>query len=185
MTEQHVAVYGIYPSTPEAEHGVDALMLEGVPARDISVILSDGDGGRGLAHEKHTKAPEGATMGGVTGGAVGGTLGLLAGLGSLAIPGVGPLIAAGPLVATLAGLGAGGTLGGVVGALVGVGMPEYEARRYDGRLKSGGILLSVHCGSAIDVQTAKNVLERTGASDISSQAETPAERPPLSTDIPM
>jgi hypothetical protein len=185
MAEQHTAVYGIYASTPEAEHGVDALMIEGVPAHDISVILSDAEGGRGLAHEKHTKAPEGATVGGVTGGAVGGTLGLLAGLGSLAIPGVGPLIAAGPIMAALAGLGAGGTIGGIVGALVGVGMPEYEARRYDGRLKTGGILLAVHCGSSIDIQKAKDVLERTGASDISSQHEIPAERPPLSSDIPM
>ncbi|MFN7984555.1 MAG: hypothetical protein U0Q11_22150 [Vicinamibacterales bacterium] len=185
MTEQNVAVYGIYSTTPDAEHGVDALMLEGVPARDISVILSDAEGGRGLAHEKHTKAPEGATVGGVTGGALGGTLGLLAGLGSIAIPGVGALIAAGPIMAALAGLGAGGTLGGIVGALVGVGMPEYEARRYDGRLQTGGILLSVHCGTSIDVQTAKDVLERTGASDVSSQTETPAERPPLTTDIPM
>ena len=185
MVEQNTAVYGIYATTPEAEQAVDALMMAGVPARDISVILSDSEGGRGLAHEKHTKAPEGATVGGVTGGALGGTLGLLAGLGSIAIPGVGPFIAAGPIMATLAGVGAGGTLGGIVGAFVGVGMPEYEARRYDGRLQTGGILLSVHCGSAIDIQMAKDVLERTGASDVSSQAEVPPERPPLSSDIPM
>lgn len=120
---------------------------------------------------KHTKAPEGATTGAVAGGAIGGTLGLLAGIGALAIPGVGPLIAAGPIMATLAGVGSGGVVGGLIGALSGMGIPEYEAKRYEGRVKEGGILVSVHCDNSDWVGRAKDLLKHTGAEDVSSTGE--------------
>jgi hypothetical protein len=113
-----------------------------------------------FAHEENTKAPEGTTAGVVTGGAIGGTLGLLAGIGALAIPGVGPFIAAGPIMVALAGLGVGGTVGGLIGALVGLGIPEYEAKRYEGRIKEGGILLSVHCDTSGEIMRAKEILSR-------------------------
>src|SRR6202022_1780292 len=122
-------------------------------------------------HEKHTKAPEGAATGAGTGAVIGGTLGLLAGIGALAIPGVGPFIAAGPIMGALAGAGTGGVVGGLVGALVGMGIPEYEAKRYEGLVKNGGILLSVHCDNSDWVKRAKEILERTGAEDISSAGE--------------
>jgi hypothetical protein len=133
--------------------------------------LADRQGSKDFAAEKNTKAPEGATTGVGIGGAVGGTLGLLAGIGALAIPGVGPLIAAGPIMGALAGLGVGGTVGGVVGALIGLGIPEYEAKRYEGRVKDGGVLLSVHCDSSQEVSRAKDLLKATGAEDISSSGE--------------
>ncbi len=141
------------------------------------MLLPDDESTRAFAHEKNTKAPEGAATGVTAGGVVGGTLGLLAGIGALAIPGVGPLIAAGPIMAALAGLGVGGALGGIVGALVGMGIPEYEARRYEGRVKDGGILLSVHCDGSEQIQAAKDALNATGAQDVSSGEEhsSPAE----------
>ncbi len=129
-----------------------------------------GDQG-GLGHEKHTKAPEGATTGATTGGLIGGTLGLLAGIGALAIPGMGPFIAAGPLMATLSGIGAGGTLGGIIGALIGSGIPEYEAKRYENRLKEGGILLSVRALSDDWADRIKNVMQKYGAEDVSVSSE--------------
>src|SRR6202044_3213580 len=132
---------------------------------------------KAFAHEKNTKAPEGATAGVATGGAVGGTLGLLAGIGALAIPGVGPLIAAGPIMATLAGLGVGGAVGGLIGALVGMGIPEYEAKRYAGQIKQGGVLLSVHCDTSEEITRAKDLLRHTGAQDIASSAEATADKP--------
>src|SRR5206468_11149681 len=132
-------------------------------------------GTKDFAHEKHTKAPEGATTGAGTGVVVGGALGWLAGIGALAIPGIGPFIAAGPIMAALAGAGVGGTVGGVVGALVGMGSPEYEAKRYEGRVKKGGILLSVHCDSSDWTKKAKKILERTGAEDVSSTGESGAD----------
>src|ERR1700743_2310611 len=133
--------------------------------------MADRKGAKDFAAEKNTKAPEGATTGAGVGGAVGGPLGLLAGIGALAIPGVGPLIAAGPIMAALAGLGVGGTLGGIVGALVGMGIPEYEAKRYEGAVKDGGTLLSVHCGTDEQVHHAKTILRDTGARDIASTGE--------------
>jgi hypothetical protein len=132
-------------------------------------------GTKDLAHKKETKAPEGATTGGVTGGVIGGALGWLAGIGALAIPGLGPFIAAGPIMGLLAGAGAGGAIGGVVGSLVGMGIPEYEAKRYEGRIKNGGILLSVHCDESDWVKRAKQILEETGAEDISSTGEASAD----------
>ena len=133
--------------------------------------MADSQGSKDFAAEKNTKAPEGAATGVGVGGAVGGTLGLLAGIGALAIPGVGPLIAAGPIMGALAGLGVGGAVGGLVGALVGMGIPEYEAKRYEGRVKDGGILVSVHCDSSEEVSKAKDVLKATGAEDIASSGE--------------
>jgi hypothetical protein len=157
------------------EYAVDRLMAEGFRKEDISVLLPEQSGTKDFAHEKQTKAPEGTTTGAVAGGAVGGTLGLLAGIGALAIPGVGPFIAAGPIMGALAGLGAGGAIGGLVGALVGMGIPEYEAKRYEGRIKSGGILLSVHCDNSDWVKRAKDLLETTGAEDVSSAGEAGAD----------
>jgi hypothetical protein len=175
--DKRTSVFGIYPSRSDAERGVDALMTAGFAPIDISVLLEGGQSSKEFAHEKHTKAPEGTTTGAVTGGAVGGTLGLLAGIGALAIPGLGPFIAAGPIMATLAGLGAGGAIGGLIGALVGVGIPEYEAKRYEGRIRAGGVLASVHCDTSDQIKSAKDVLERTGATDISSAGEADVDAP--------
>src|ERR1700743_24173 len=133
--------------------------------------MADRRGSKDFAAEKNTKAPEGATTGVGVGGAVGGTLGLLAGIGALAIPGVGPLIAAGPIMGALAGLGVGGAVGGMVGALVSLGIPEYEAKRYEGRVKDGGILLSVHCDTSEEISKAKDILKETGAEDIAPPGE--------------
>jgi hypothetical protein len=179
------AVFGIYPSAALAESAVDTLVNDGFFNDDISVMLPDSEGSRDFAHEKHTKAPEGTTTGAATGGTLGGALGLLAGIGAIAIPGLGPFIAAGPIMATLAGIGVGGTVGGLVGALVGMGMPEYEAKRYEGRLRSGGVLLSVHCDTSDEIKRAKQVLERTGAEDISSAGEEAVSAPgPTTTGRP-
>lgn len=181
MEDKNVAVFGIYRDVEEAENAVDTLILERFANNDISVLLSDNQSSKEFAHEKNTKAPEGTATGAATGGTIGGTLGLLAGIGALAIPGVGPLIAAGPIMATLAGVGVGGALGGLVGALVGMGIPEYEAKRYEGRVKDGGVLLSVHCATSDDVTRAKDVLKRTGAHDISSAGEKRSESEPYAT----
>jgi hypothetical protein len=171
MAGKNTAVFGIYSDRPEAERGADALIEAGFSRSDISVLMPDTQSTRAFAAEKNTKAPEGTTTGVLSGGAVGGTLGLLAGIGALAIPGVGPFIAAGPIMGTLAGIGAGGALGGLVGALVGMGIPEYEAKRYEGRVKDGGVLLSVHCDSSEKVGRAKDVLKQSGAEDVSSSGE--------------
>jgi hypothetical protein len=171
MTEKKTAVFGIYPNVDGAEHAVDTLVNERFSNADISVLLPDSQGSKDFAHEKHTKAPEGTTTGVAAGGTIGGALGLLAGIGALAIPGVGPLIAAGPIMGALAGLGVGGAVGGLVGALVGMGIPEYEAKRYEGRLKEGGVLLSVHCDTSEEIARAKEILKRTGAADVASVGE--------------
>lgn len=172
MAGKNTAVFGIYKSRVGAEEAVDALRQAGYRNTDISVLLPDNQGTKDFAHKKDTKAPEGATTGATSGAVVGGVLGWLAGIGALAIPGVGPFIAAGPIVAALAGAGTGGMVGGVLGALVGLGIPEYEAKRYEGRIKQGGILLSVHCDNSDWVKRAKDILERTGAEDIASAGET-------------
>jgi hypothetical protein len=171
MAGKNTAVFGIYPNKSAAERAVDQLIAAGFSNQDVSVLMADRQTAKDFAAEKNTKAPEGATTGVGVGGAVGGTLGLLAGIGALAIPGVGPLIAAGPIMGALAGLGVGGTVGGVVGALIGLGIPEYEAKRYEGRVKDGGVLLSVHCDSSNEVSRAKDLLKATGAEDISSSGE--------------
>src|SRR6202522_1308161 len=171
MGSKKTAVFGIYHNANQAERVVERLREEGFSNDDISVLLQDSQGSKNFAHEKNTKAPEGTTTGATTGGVIGGTLGLLAGIGALAIPGVGPLIAAGPIMATLAGVGVGGAVGGLVGALVGMGIPEYEAKRYEGAVKGGGVLLSVHCATSDQIDKAKDLLKATGAQDISSAGE--------------
>jgi len=171
MENRNTAVFGIYASPATAENAVDYLLSLGFTNSAISVLMPDDDTTRAFAHEKNTKAPEGTAAGATTGGVIGGTLGLLAGIGALAIPGVGPLIVAGPLVATLAGVGAGGAVGGVVGALVGMGIPEYEAKRYEGSVKGGGTLLSVHCDTDGQITVAKQALRDTGARDIAATGE--------------
>jgi hypothetical protein len=175
MAGKNTAVFGIYSSYSAVESAVDTLQSAGFRNTDISVLLPENVGTKDFAHEKGTKAPEGAAAGGVSGAVVGGALGWLAGIGALAIPGVGPLIAAGPIVAALAGIGVGGALAGIAGALVGMGIPEYEAKRYEGRIKGGGILLSVHSDSSEWTKKAKTILEQTGAADISSTGEEKAD----------
>ncbi|MBV9265475.1 MAG: general stress protein [Acidobacteriaceae bacterium] len=172
---KNTAVYGVYGTRELAETAVDQLLSSGFRNEDISVLLQDNVGTKDFAHKKDTKAPEGTTTGVVAGGAIGGTLGLLAGIGALAIPGLGPFIAAGPIMATLAGIGSGGIVGGIVGALVGMGIPEYEAKRYEGRIKEGGILLSVHCDNSEWTKRAKDLLKETGAEDVSSTGEASAD----------
>ena len=176
MADKRKAVFGIYTSREQAENGVDTLLSAGFANSDISVLLPDKSSTREFAHDKETKAPEGTATGATAGGVIGGTLGILAGIGALAIPGLGPFIAAGPIMAGLAGLGAGGAIGGVVGALIGMGMPEYEAKRYEGRLRSGNILLSVHCDTSDEIDRAKDVLKNSGAEDISSSGESALPR---------
>jgi hypothetical protein len=175
MAGKNTAVFGIYPTVAAAEAAVDALRSAGFRTEDISALLPDNQGTKDFAHEKGTKAPEGAVTGAGTGLVLGGALGWLAGIGSLAIPGVGPLIAAGPILATLTGIGVGGVIGGIAGGLVGMGIPEYEAKRYEGRVRSGQILLSVHCDNSQWVKRAKDLLETTGAEDISSAGEASAD----------
>jgi Alternative complex III, ActD subunit len=172
MAGKNTAVFGIYPSYESVERAVDALRVAGFRSTDISVLFPENIGTKDFAMEKGTKAPEGAATGAGTGVVVGGTLGWLTGIGALAIPGLGPFIAAGPIMAALAGAGAGGALGGLTGALIGMGIPEYEAKRYQGRVTKGGILLSVHSDNSEWTRRAKEILERSGAEDISSTGET-------------
>jgi ActD protein len=171
MAGKNTAVFGIYTTRASVDRAVDALKAENFRNTDISVLFPENEGSKDFAHEKNTKAPEGAATGAGAGAVVGGGLGWLAGIGALAIPGVGPFIAAGPIVAALAGAGVGGAVGGLTGALVGMGIPEYEAKRYEGRIKDGGILLSVHCDDSSWTKRAKEILERTGAEDVSSTGE--------------
>lgn len=171
MAGKNTAVFGIYPNQSTLEAAVLRLQAEGFRGTDISVLYPENIGTKDFGHEKASKAPEGATTGAGTGAVVGGALGWLVGIGSLAIPGLGPFIAAGPIMAALAGAGVGGAVGGVTGALVGMGIPEYEAKRYEGRVVKGGILLSVHSDNSEWTSKAKALLEETGAEDISSAGE--------------
>jgi len=171
MSSDNKSVFGIYNSGVHAERAVQMLLDAGFSNDDISVLLPDDSSTREFAHKKDTKAPEGTTTGVTAGGVIGGALGVLAGIGAIAIPGIGPFIAAGPIMAGLAGLGVGGAVGGLLGALVGMGIPEYEAKRYEGHLKKGGVLLSVHCDTSDEIKRAKQLLKTTGAEDISSAGE--------------
>jgi hypothetical protein len=171
MAGKNTAVFGIYPNRAAVEEAVDQLRAAGFRGADVSVLFSDNEGTKDFAHEKATKAPEGATTGVAAGGLAGGVLGWLTGIGALAIPGLGPLVAAGPIVAALAGAGALGAVGGMIGALAGMGIPEYEAKRYEGRIREGGVLLSVHCDNSDWVKRAKTMLKQTGAQDIASAGE--------------
>jgi hypothetical protein len=164
-------VYALYDSRARLEAAVEALRAAAFRASDISVLGRDRDTTHELAHEINTKAPEGATAGGATGAAIGGVLGWLAGVGVLTIPGIGPLLAAGPIVAALAGIGAGGATGGLIGALVGTGIPEVEAKRYEGRIRSGHILVSVHCDDGEWEKRAREILQNTGGEDVAGTRE--------------
>ena len=168
---ENIAVFGIFKSRASTENAVDQLKLAGFRNSDISVLMPDKDTSKEFAHEKNTKAPEGATTGASAGLVLGGAFGWLAGIGALAIPGVGPLVAAGPIMAALAGAGLGGAVGGVSCALIGFGIPEFEAKRYEGSVKDGGILLSVHCDTADWVDRAELLLKECGAFDIASSTE--------------
>jgi hypothetical protein len=172
---KNTAVFGIFSSGLQVEEASDTLRLEGFRGTDISILFPDNTGSKDLAHEKSTKAPEGAVAGMGSGAILGGALGWLAGIGALAIPAVGPLVAAGPILGALAGAGAVGTVAGLIGAMIGLSIPEYEAKRYDGRLKKGGILLSVHCDDADWTKRAKRILADTGAVDIAEAAEARAD----------
>lgn len=171
MAGKNTAVFGVYADRSSIEEAVDNLRDAGFRNTDISVLFPENAGTKDLAHEKNTKAPEGATTGGVAGGIAGGVLGWLTGVGIIAIPGLGPILAAGPIVAALAGVGAVGTLGGIIGALAGLGVPEYEAKRFEGRIRDGGILLSVHCDSSEWVKRAKQIMQRTGGQEIGAAGE--------------
>jgi hypothetical protein len=177
------SVYCIVPNEIQADEIVAQLRNAGFSNNDISALLPDKRGTKDFAHTHSTKAPEGATTGGVAGLGVGAALGWLAGIGALAIPGLGPFIAAGPIMAALGGAAVGGTAGGIVGALVGMGIPEFEAKRYEGRIKEGGILLSVHCDDSKWTKRAKQILEETGAENVSSTGESSADF--QKTDKPM
>jgi hypothetical protein len=171
----NTAVFGVYRDTTALSGGLEALKNAGFRNTDISVLLPENAGNKDFVHQKDTKAPEGATTGVTTGAVVGGILGWLVGIGALAIPGVGPLIAAGPIVAMLAGVGAVGAAGGIVGTLIGLGIPEYEAKRFEGRVRSGGALVSIHCDNHEWVKRAKKLLEDTGAEDIAASSEAKAD----------
>src|SRR5512144_2536295 len=177
MAGKNTAAFGIYRDRDRVsvENAVDALRAAEFRNTDISVLFPENEGTKDFAHEKHTKAPEGTATGATSGAVIGGGLGWLVGIGALAIPGLGPFIAAGPIVAALAGVGAGGVIGGLTGALVGMGIPEYEAKRYEGRVHEGGILLSVHCDNADSNRRAVGVLEPTGAVDLGSEGEAAAD----------
>ena len=164
-------VIGIVDTEAQAEQVVSALQGAGIAPADVSALLPDKRGTKDFAHEHHTKAPEGAVVGAAGGGALGGTLGLLAGVGALAIPGLGPFIAAGPLLAALSGAAAGAAVGGVAGALVGLGIPELEAKKYEGKLKGGNILLAVHVDSSDEQKRVEEILKRSNAHDISATSE--------------
>ncbi len=175
MAASNLVVYGIYSHRSQAEAGIDRLVGAGFRKEDISVLMQDNTGTKDFAHQKDTKAPEGTTAGVIVGGALGGAFGLAVGLGALVIPGLGPLLAAGPIIGALTGVGSGGIVGGMIGALIGMGIPEYEAKRYEGHVKSGGILASVHCDNREWVSKAKDLLKHTGADNISSSSEAKAD----------
>jgi hypothetical protein len=175
MAGKNTAVFGIYTTREAVEYGIDCLRQANFRKEDISILFPENVGNKDFAHVRASKAPEGASTGAATGGVIGGVFGWLAGIGAVAIPGVGPFIAAGPIMAALAGLGVGGAVGGIAGGLVGLGIPEYEAKRYEGRVKKGGYLVSVHCDDSNWVSKAKKILVESGAEDISSTGEASAD----------
>ena len=164
-------VIGIVDAEIQAENLVQRLGREGLPSNEISAILPDKRGTKDFAHEHNTKAPEGAVVGVTSGGVVGGTLGLLAGVGALAIPGLGPFIAAGPLMAALSGAAAGATVGGIAGSLIGLGIPEIEAKTYEGKLRGGNILIAAHVRDSDQEKQVKEAFRQEGAHDISTTSE--------------
>jgi hypothetical protein len=178
------SVFCIANTELQAAHIVDRLREEGFSNNDISALFPDKTGTRDFALEKGTKAPEGAAAGAGTGAVLGGVLGWLAGVGALAIPGVGPFVAAGPIAAALSGAAVGGTVGGIAGTLIGMGIPEYEAKRYEGKIKQGGILLSVHSDNSDEVKLAKKVFKEAQAHDISTAGESDVSKKDPAEDVP-
>ena len=170
------SVFCIATSRTQAEDIVQRLKVAGFSSNDISVLFPDKDTSRDFAHEKNTKAPEGAAAGAGTGGVVGGILGWVAGIGALAIPGVGPFIAAGPIMAALSGAAIGAAAGGLAGGLIGLGIPELEAKRYEGKVRSGNILISAHAENSDEIKAAKNIFEAAGAEDICTTGESSAPK---------
>ena len=171
------SVFCIATNRAQAEQIVGQLQTANFSANDISALFADKETTRDFAHEKHTKAPEGAVTGVATGAVVGGALGWIAGIGALAIPGVGPFIAAGPIIAALSGVAIGGAVGGVAGALIGMGIPELEAKRYENKLKEGNILISVHTENSDEIKRAKEIFTNAGAQDICTTGEAAAPKP--------
>jgi hypothetical protein len=170
------SVFCIANSRLQADQIVDQLKDARFSNSDISALFADRDSGHDFAHEKHTKAPEGAVTGAGTGGVIGGALGWIAGIGVLAIPGVGPFIAAGPIIAALSGAAIGATVGGITGGLIGLGIPEIEAKRYEGKLKQGNILISVHTESSEEIARAKEIFDHAGAEDICTVANSSTQK---------
>jgi hypothetical protein len=169
------AVFCIASSILQAEQIVENLKMAGFSNNDISVLFPDTEGTKDFAHEKSTKAPEGAATGAGTGGVLGGVLGWLAGIGAIAIPGIGPFVAAGPIMALLGGAAVGAAVGGISGALIGMGIPEYEAKRYESKLKEGKILISVHSDNSDETDRAKEIFTNAGAEDIATSSEASAK----------
>jgi uncharacterized membrane protein len=166
------AVLCMAKSADQADRILADLMDSHFSNEDISIVYPDKTGTRDLAHERNTKAPEGAAAGVSTGGLLGGAVGLLVGMGMIAIPGLGLFVAAGPIMAALSGAAVGATVGGITGTLIGLGIPEIEARQYEGRLKDGNILISVHSESAVEQERVRRIFERAGAADVSEVSET-------------
>jgi len=172
---KNISAFGIYPDQSTVTDAIDSLKSAGFRSTDISVLYPENLGSKDFGHERHSKAPEGAVAGGSSGAVIGAAIGWLAGAGSFMVPGLEPLAAAGPIMGMMAGMGVGITLGGLTGALVGSGIPEYEAKRYEGRVRKGGILLSVHCDDDAWSKTARGLLKQTGASGISTAGEARAD----------
>ena len=175
MATTNISAYGIYRDSQAVADAVAAMRESGFRSTDISVLYSDNLGSKDFAHEKHSKAPEGAVAGGGTGAVAGAAFGWVLGAGSLLVPGLEPFVTAGPVMGMLGGMGAGVALGGLTGAMVGAGIPEYEAKRYTGKLRKGGILVSVHCDNSRWAKTARELLKRTGATHISTKSEARAD----------
>jgi len=181
----NTVVFGIFRNRGDVEYAIDTLKERNFRSSDVSVLMPNPEGSQELAHEKGTKAPEGATTGATSGAMLGGALGWLVGIGALAIPGIGPFVAAGPIISALAGAGVGGALGGVTGALVGMGIPEYEAKRYESYMKDGGLLISVHADDGKWASRAKEILESCGGTDVASASEEKSDSSARSTDRPI
>ena len=175
MASKNKAVFGMYPEKASVEEAVEAFLRAGFRSADVSFLQPENMGTKDFAHEKHTKAPEGAALGLIPGGILGAGLGWLAAFGLLMVPGVEPLIAAGPILAALAGLGVGAVLGAAVGASIGAVIPEYEARRYEGRVRNRGVLFSVHCDNSVWVKRARKLLEETGSTHVAIRSEGKAD----------
>jgi hypothetical protein len=172
---RNISAFGIYPDETTVSDAVESLKAAGFRQTDISVLYPENLGSKDFAHEKHTKAPEGAVAGGGSGAVVGAALGWLAGAGMMMVPGLEGVVAAGPIMGMLSGMGVGVTLGGLAGALAGAGIPEYEAKRYEGRVRNGGILVSVHCDNTEWANTARGILKRSGAASVSTAGEAKAD----------